>query len=114
MTWDEARRLRDAGIAIGSHTRTHRTLSRLAPHELEEEIAGACTDLRSRLGLAEIPLAYPYGGAEHVGAGAPAVARRAGHTCALSTIPGRNHPSTDRFLLRRVGFRQLTNGSLPP
>ena len=34
-------------------------------------------------------------------------ARRAGHTCALSTIAGRNTPSTDRFLLRRVGFRDL-------
>ncbi len=112
LTWEEVRRLRDAGIEIGSHTRTHRTLSRLPPRELEAEIAGACDDLRSRLGLREVPLAYPYGGAEHIGAAAPEVARRAGHTCALSTIAGRNTPSTDRFLLHRVVFRELAKG--PP
>jgi peptidoglycan/xylan/chitin deacetylase (PgdA/CDA1 family) len=110
LTWSEARQLLDAGIEIGSHTRTHRTLNRLAPHELEEEIAGACADLRSNLGLSRIPLSYPYGGAEHVGTAALEVARRAGHTCALSAIPGRNTPSTDRFLLRRVELRKLRRG----
>jgi peptidoglycan/xylan/chitin deacetylase (PgdA/CDA1 family) len=110
LTWNEARQLLDAGIEIGSHTRTHRTLSRLAPDELEDEIAGACADLRSHLGLSRIPLSYPYGGAEHVGTAAPEVARRAGYTCAVSAIPGRNTPSTDRFLLRRVELRKLRRG----
>ena len=109
LTWEEIGQLLDAGIEIGSHTRLHRTLSRLAPRDLEDEIAGARDDLRSRLGLEEIAFAYPYGGAEHVGTAAPEVARRAGYTCALSTIPGRNTPSTDRFLLHRVDVRAFAS-----
>jgi peptidoglycan/xylan/chitin deacetylase (PgdA/CDA1 family) len=107
LSWDELRDLAEAGITIGSHTRSHRTLSRLEPGDLEEEIAGAGADLRERLGLSAVPLAYPYGGSEHIGPAAPEVARRAGHSCALTTIPGRNTPATDRFLLHRIGFRQL-------
>jgi peptidoglycan/xylan/chitin deacetylase (PgdA/CDA1 family) len=112
LTWGEIRQLLDAGIEIGSHTRTHRTLSRLPAHEREEEIAGAYAELQFHLGLSQIPLAYPYGGAEHVGTAAPEMARRVGHTCALSTIPGRNTPSTDRFLLRRIELRKLRQGSI--
>jgi len=111
LTWEEIGQLATAGVEIGSHTRSHRTLSRLAPGELEDEIAGACGDLRQRLGLAQIPLAYPYGGREHVGALAPQAARRAGHSCGLTTVPGRNTPGTDRFLLHRIGFRELACGA---
>jgi peptidoglycan/xylan/chitin deacetylase (PgdA/CDA1 family) len=109
LSWGELAELAGAGIAIGSHTRSHRTLSRLPPRALREEIAGAAADLRSWLGLTRTPLAYPYGGAEHVGAAAPEVARRAGHSCAVTTIPGRNTPATDRFLLHRVELRELAS-----
>jgi peptidoglycan/xylan/chitin deacetylase (PgdA/CDA1 family) len=114
LSWEELRRLAAAGVTIGSHTRSHRTLSRLGPEELEDEIAGACGDLQSRLGLAEVPFAYPYGGIAHIGAAAPEVARRAGHSCALSTIPGRNTASTDRFLLHRLRWQELRRLAAPP
>jgi peptidoglycan/xylan/chitin deacetylase (PgdA/CDA1 family) len=107
LSWEELRRLAAVGVTIGSHSRSHRTLSRLGPEELEDEIAGARDDLRARLGLVEAPFAYPYGGIAHIGAAAPEVARRAGHSCALSTIPGGNTASTDRFLLHRLRWQEL-------
>ncbi|MBM3290001.1 MAG: polysaccharide deacetylase family protein, partial [Candidatus Hydrogenedentes bacterium] len=42
MTWDEARELHAAGIAIGGHTMTHPRLSHLTADEQRREIIGSC------------------------------------------------------------------------
>lgn len=99
--------LLDAGWTVGSHTRTHRTLSRLPPDELRDEIAGSHSDLQHLLGLRDIALAYPYGGAEHFSSDVQQEAARAGFTCALTTIPGTNSTAVDRYALRRMKFKEL-------
>lgn len=107
LSWDELRAASGEDFAVGSHTRSHRVLSRLDPAELEPEIFGARERLRSELGLDAAPFAYPYGGTEHFGPEADRLVRRAGHTCALTTVPGTVKPAADPFSLRRLEFKML-------
>jgi peptidoglycan/xylan/chitin deacetylase (PgdA/CDA1 family) len=61
MTWDHVRGLRQAGMDVGSHTRTHRVLQTLTPAHLADELRGSREDLRRELGEEVVALAYPDG-----------------------------------------------------
>lgn len=61
LDWDSLGRLRESGIAVGAHGRTHRHLTMLAPDELTEELGLAADDLHRRLGESPKGMAYPYG-----------------------------------------------------
>lgn len=108
MSWEEIADLQRRGFTIGSHTRTHPPLSQIDAAQLEFEISGSYQDLRERLALREITLAYPFGKADHISAAAAAVAQRAGYSCALTSIKEINSPGADLFQLRRLGFKDLT------
>jgi peptidoglycan/xylan/chitin deacetylase (PgdA/CDA1 family) len=99
--------LRDAGWTIGSHTRSHRTLNRLSDVEVSEEITGSRDDLRSLLGLDEMPFAYPYGRPHHIGELAQGTAQAAGYSCALTMIKEQNNASADAFEMHRVDVRDF-------
>ena len=62
LGWDELRELSRAGVAIGSHTRTHPLLTRLPIEEGRAEVKGSLGDLERELGSALPILAYPAGG----------------------------------------------------
>lgn len=99
--WELLRSTARAGVAIGSHTRTHPSLTKLDPRELEDELAGARTDI-SREGVPEAPLlAYPYGRHDE---GVRQAAIEAGYALAFTTQVGRNGAGTDRWCLHRVGI----------
>lgn len=61
LSWDELRRLRDAGWEIGSHSCSHPYLSRLGDGELERELRESRHRIEGELGSACRSLAYPYG-----------------------------------------------------
>lgn len=61
LGWDALARLREAGIGLGAHTRTHPRLPGLDPETLESEIGGAARDLEQHLGSRPDGFAYPYG-----------------------------------------------------
>ncbi len=61
MTWDHVRALVRAGMDVESHTRHHRVLRTLAPHQLSAELAGSRADLEDQLGRPIRALAYPVG-----------------------------------------------------
>lgn len=106
-TWDELRGSRGAGLSVGSHTCSHRVLSRLERGELEDEVLRSFSRLREELGTDTLPFAYPYGSEDSIGPEAPVLASQAGYSCGLTTVQGRNTPALDRFLLRRVEFEAL-------
>lgn len=106
--WDELRESRGAGLSVGSHTCSHRVLSRLERGDLEDELLCSFSRLREELGAGDpLPFAYPYGSEDSIGVEAPALARQAGYSCGLTTVQGRNTPALDPFLLRRVEFEAL-------
>lgn len=81
--------LRDAGMRIGGHTRTHPILCATGDAEAEAEIGGGLDDLASIIGERPVLFAYPNGkpgldyDARHV-----AMADRAGCRFAFSTQSG--------------------------
>ncbi|UCF09649.1 MAG: polysaccharide deacetylase family protein [Candidatus Bipolaricaulota bacterium] len=65
MTWDELSMLQAAGVAIGSHAHTHRSLGRLMPSEVRDEAARSREVLEARLGRPVTSFAYPFGTPSH-------------------------------------------------
>jgi peptidoglycan/xylan/chitin deacetylase (PgdA/CDA1 family) len=61
MTWDEVRRMRDAGMDIESHSRGHRVLQTLDAAGLRDELDGARNDLAREMGRPSRVIAYPVG-----------------------------------------------------
>ena len=94
--------LRDAGMEIGSHTRTHPVLARLSNEQIDAELAGSRQDLADLLGEAPPALAYPFGSPGTIDPRVLDGARRAGYGHAVSTRIGSNSADTDRFVLRRI------------
>lgn len=87
------------GIEVGSHTITHRPLTKVPAGELEEEIAGAA----ERLEQAGLPrprtFSYPYG---EWSPEIAAVARAAGYEASFTVEPGIVTGKTDPHALPRI------------
>lgn len=102
MTDAEVRRLYDAGMEIGAHTRTHPILANCPDDIAEREIADGRDDLASLLGRPVRLFAYPNGKPErdyrrsHVD-----MVRRMGFAGAVSTAAGAARAGVDPFQLPR-------------
>jgi peptidoglycan/xylan/chitin deacetylase (PgdA/CDA1 family) len=121
-SWQELASLESAGVAIGSHTRTHARLTSVDDEALHEELRAPVVDLRANLRRPSSILSYPYGAVDER---VRAAAVGAGYRLAFTTEPGRNEPGGDPFLLHRVSvkawdsgaavaWKALTGRSLPP
>ena len=73
MGWSDVQRVRDAGVEVGAHTRTHADLTRLSPAQVEEEAEGSAARVLEEIGERPRRFAYPYGYVNDAVAG---VARR--------------------------------------
>jgi peptidoglycan/xylan/chitin deacetylase (PgdA/CDA1 family) len=61
LDWDALGRLRESGVTLGAHTRTHPNLPMLTDGLLEEEILGGADAMERRLGERPQGFAYPFG-----------------------------------------------------
>jgi peptidoglycan/xylan/chitin deacetylase (PgdA/CDA1 family) len=71
LDWDALGRLADAGVSLGSHSRSHPNLTRVSDAELEDQLLGSAETIHSRTGRRPVAFAYPYGAAgrrEHLAA----------------------------------------------
>ena len=104
MTWDEIRALRDAGMDVESHTRSHRVLQTLPDEALADELAGARADLARELGRPSRVVAYPVGRTilpyPRVRAAVEAAGYQLGMTNASGVVPMWRKP--DRFDVGRL------------
>jgi peptidoglycan/xylan/chitin deacetylase (PgdA/CDA1 family) len=110
LTWDEARQLGRAGVALGSHTVTHPILPRATDEVVARELGGARDLIRSRLGVVARGFAYPNG--DHDERTRKLVAA-SGHDYAvtLDALPW----SGDRFAIgRRCVSEQQSRGYAGP
>jgi peptidoglycan/xylan/chitin deacetylase (PgdA/CDA1 family) len=102
MIPDQVRALRDAGMTIGAHTRSHPILARLAAKAALAEIADGRSELEQIIGDAVTLFAYPNGrpgtdyASEHV-----EMVRGLGFDAAVSTVHGASKQGDDEFQLRR-------------
>ncbi|MDI1433158.1 polysaccharide deacetylase family protein [Polyangium sorediatum] len=96
----ELRTLVDAGMTIGSHTRTHPDLARLDETRLEDELRGSRQDLEDLLGKPVTLFAYPGGS---LSARVVRAVRRAGYEAACCSFgPARNDATSLFWMYRDV------------
>ena len=72
LGWEALGGLREDGVSIQSHGRSHRPLSGMSAPELEDEVTGSAEVLERRLGVRPTGFAYPYGEADARGRSAVA------------------------------------------
>lgn len=106
MTLDNWRAWRDAGMDIGSHTRTHDDLTQLDTSQAQEQIAGSKRELEQALGCEVHHFCYPYGRYCETHSH---LAQAAGYASATTTQRGRVRPGDDPYTLKRVLIARATN-----
>lgn len=100
LDWDELRVLRDEGVTLAAHGRTHAMLDRLPRAQVRDEIAGSVADLEREVGPVLPALAYPSGRHSPM---VVAAAREAGIRVAFTTERGANVlERADPLRLRRI------------
>jgi peptidoglycan/xylan/chitin deacetylase (PgdA/CDA1 family) len=98
LSWQQVEQLTSQGHEIGSHTQTHRQLSKLSSDGLEEEICGSAEVLRRRIGEVK-HFAWPFGRFSHFSFAAAKVVARAGFVSAASGERGCHSGSSKDSLL---------------
>jgi peptidoglycan/xylan/chitin deacetylase (PgdA/CDA1 family) len=94
MTWDDCRRLRDAGMTLGSHTVSHRNLAELSESEARSEMSHSKETLERELGVTCEHFCAPRGkpGLHYHATRDPALAHELGYHSFLTTIRGLVQP----------------------
>jgi peptidoglycan/xylan/chitin deacetylase (PgdA/CDA1 family) len=116
MTWEQLRELQEAGMTIGSHTRTHPVLPDYHA-ALHNEVVMSRADIEEHLGGAPDFFAYPFGAWD---AESAAWARTAGYRAARAYRGGAWNTPSDLFHLRAVpvtenmqAFERALSGDRP-
>lgn len=79
LDWTAIAALSADGVTIGSHSRTHGDLTRLAPSAVEDELQSSARMIENETGRRPTAFAYPYGAVDSKTAGAVAKVYR--HAC---------------------------------
>jgi len=95
------REMAEAGMEIGSHTRTHADLSTLKDSELDQEVRGSKELLEDLLGKPVQSFAYPFG---RYGRRERDKVRSAGYQSACSCRAGWIRPDDDPLQIRRLAI----------
>lgn len=98
LDWNEIRELVAAGVSIGSHSATHRDLTRVSDEDLRRELAGSRATIADRTGVDVPTVSYPFGRCD---ARVLSAARDAGYEAGFSLYPRRHNSRVDPFALRR-------------
>ena len=61
LDWPELRRMAEAGVTLGGHTRNHPRLFGMGESGLRDEIQGCADRIESETGTRPMTFAYPYG-----------------------------------------------------
>lgn len=95
----EVRRLDDAGMDVGAHTRTHVPLNAIPTAEMVNQVDGSKRDLQRVLGHFVYFFAYPYGAYD---AAVVQEVRRAGFLLAVTTNGGTQESSLAPLTMPRI------------
>ena len=115
MSWTNVRELADSGtgLAIGSHTHSHRRLATLDADAQRDELAKSKHLLEAKLERAIKVLAYPYGWPGTYTIETKALAAETGYQLAFSTREGVNRPGHfDCYEVKRLGVGSADSATL--
>lgn len=102
LQWEHAREMLRHGIAFGSHSMTHRKLSRLPPAEARREISDSKRLIEDRLSAGIGDFAYPYGAYDAFTPETDRIAREEGFETLSTTLAGHNRRPEHVLRLRRL------------
>ncbi len=105
MDWEKIRTLRENGITIGAHTRTHPKLSSLPPEDVKKEVHGSMAEIEEHTGEAADFFCYPYGDFND---STVREVKKAGFLGAVSVARGFVSRGDDPFTLKRIPVRLNT------
>lgn len=104
MTWEQLRDAERRGMAISSHTHSHRVLSTLPEDAQRAELERSRDLLSERLGAPPRTIAYPVGGYRHFDSRTQRLARSTGYTLGFSYCTGFNRfGAIAPFDVKRIG-----------
>ena len=108
LSWEEAREMQRAGMAMGGHTHDHRPLSTLNDQELNEDLTRCWDLIQKNLDPQNYwPFSYPYGKANSFNGKVIDQLRRLGFHFSLCTEKGKNLPGVDLFSIRRLDCKDI-------
>lgn len=105
MTVENWRVWLDAGMEVGSHTRTHADLTQLQSDEAVDEISASKRELEEALACEVRHFCYPYGRFTEIHRN---MVQQSGYVSATTTQRGRIHAADDAFVFRRVLVARAT------
>ena len=109
MQWKHIVEIAENGIAIGSHTHSHRILSGLSTRQQMVELQKAKDILENRLRCTIRSLSYPVGGYAHFSNTTKELAEKTGYSLAFSYNTGMNNGNiSDRFDIKRFSLSNDT------
>lgn len=98
MTRSQVLEMKDGGVTVGAHSRTHPDLRACSPAELEREVRGSKDDLEDLVASPVTSFAYPAGLTDGQ---VLAAVMAAGFTTAVTTRPGWWRPATQALEIPR-------------
>ncbi|MFH1312275.1 MAG: polysaccharide deacetylase family protein [Candidatus Eisenbacteria bacterium] len=96
LSWPQLRELSAGGFEVGSHTLSHRDLTRLDPKTLRRELGESRAMLEEHLGTGVTAISYPFG---RFSARVIEEALEAGYTHGFTSFP---HDATDPMAIGRM------------
>jgi peptidoglycan/xylan/chitin deacetylase (PgdA/CDA1 family) len=102
LDWNGLRKLCAAGVDIGSHALTHRSLGKMTISEAENEVHESRKELEENLGISVSSFAYPYGTLADFNLSLADALRRNGYRTAFTSQHGVLRRDLDMMLLPRI------------
>ncbi|HEY3130383.1 MAG TPA: polysaccharide deacetylase family protein [Acidobacteriota bacterium] len=102
LDWNDLQLLSEQGISVGSHGKTHRSLTDLTEDEVRAELRDSLAALRSHLPASSRVLSYPFG---HRHPKLGPLLQQEGYIAACSLVAGALPSSDDLFDLGRLCVR---------
>lgn len=97
----------NSGMEIGSHTQTHKDLTKCSQDQLYKEITESKFDLENQFDIPIKHFCYPYG---NFNESIIEIVKKAGYKTSTTTVRGRSKPTNNAFELPRVS---ITHHTLP-
>jgi peptidoglycan/xylan/chitin deacetylase (PgdA/CDA1 family) len=106
LSWDEIKHLSKMGFSFGSHSMSHKDLTRLNPEKIRAELTLSKQIISEELHEEVKSLSYPFG---RTNLRVRDEARRAGYRVAFSMCPSALNSEINPFALRREGVYIIDN-----
>lgn len=109
MNWEEVKKISDAGMEIGSHSLSHRSLAKIPFEDAAQELKKSKEIIEQNINRECRHFSFPYGGKQDYNQRLVNYAKEAGYEACLLNVHGYNHLKKDNFCFRRIIMENETN-----